>query len=80
MMLSRLPDGDASGTDAGERTARVVAWVLALPNGDAVLVPLATAATAPIVTTMDNVCARWARLLDAELAPVPPRYSLHLAA
>lgn len=71
MMLSR------HGSGAGDSAGQVVAWVMALPNGDAVLLSLEQAGTAPFLTTMDNVRRRWTALLDAELAPVTPRHSRH---
>lgn len=69
--------------DSGS-TGRVSAWVLALPDGAAVLLPTDEGALAgpprPILTTLPNVRRRWARLMEAELVQVAGREALHTAA
>jgi hypothetical protein len=62
-----------------EGTGRVVAWVLALPNGDALLVFADEPGGRPIVTTLASVRRRWADLMDAELVRVAGRKALGLA-
>src|SRR4029453_15913541 len=64
-------DDDGSGD--------VVAWVFALPNGDALLVPIAISGGRPLLTTLANVRRRWAALMEAELVQVAGRRSLRLA-
>ncbi len=66
----------ATGTEPG----RLIAWVIALPDGDAVLMPLDGPDRRPILTTLRGVRRRWARLLGADLVQVAGREALHLAA
>jgi hypothetical protein len=58
----------------------VAAWVVALPDGGAVILSDAGDGPAPIVTTMDNVRRRWTKLMDAELVRVARRPPVRLAA
>jgi hypothetical protein len=58
---------------------QVVAWVLVLPNGDALLVFADQPAARPVVTTLSSVRRRWADLMDAELVQVAGRRALRLA-
>jgi hypothetical protein len=51
-------------------------WVVALPDGDAVVLP---AAGRPIFTTLVAVRRRWAPLMNAELVQVAGRDALHTA-
>jgi hypothetical protein len=60
---------------------QVAAWVVALPDGTAVLLPTTGSAgqpANPVLTTLRNVRRRWARLLEAELVQVAGREALHL--
>jgi hypothetical protein len=66
---------DASGTERG----RLVAWVVALPGGDAVVLPVDGPDKRPVLTTLRGVRRRWARLLGATLVQVAGREALHLA-
>ncbi|MEV7229463.1 MULTISPECIES: hypothetical protein [Polymorphospora] len=60
---------------------RVAAWVVALPDGAAVLLPTEDGPQArPILTTLHQVRRRWSRLLQAELVQVAGRRAQHLAA
>jgi hypothetical protein len=58
---------------------QVVAWVLALPGGDALLMPIGSPGGRPVLTTLGNVRRRWAALMEAELVQVAGRRSLRLA-
>jgi hypothetical protein len=60
-------------------TGEVVAWVFALPSGDALMVPIATPGGRPLLTTLANIRRRWAALMEAELVQVAGRRSLRLA-
>ena len=59
---------------------RVVAWLVALPDGGAFLLPVDGAGARPITTTMANVRRRWVNVLEAELVQVVGRQPVHLAA
>ncbi len=61
-------------------TGQVVAWVFALPDGAAILLPVGDQAGDPIRTTVRSAGRRWARLWDAELIALDDRDGLHLAA
>ncbi len=65
---------------ADDGTGRVVAWVVALPDGAAVILPADGMDTRPMLTTLVSVRRRWARLMEAELVQVAGRDALHLAA
>ena len=71
LALYRRGDGGA-----GE----VVAWVVLLPHGDAILLPTDDPHGHSIRTTLDNVRRRWVDLMDAELVQVAGRRALNLAA
>ena len=61
---------------------QIAAWVIALPDGAAVLVPVGEGgdrSASPILTTLRSVRRRWVRLLGAELVQVTGREALHLA-
>jgi hypothetical protein len=66
---------DASGDEQG----RLVAWVIALPEGAAVVLPVDGPDKRPILTTLRGVRRRWARQLGATLVQVAGREALHLA-
>jgi hypothetical protein len=66
--LYRRAEGAAPGA--------VVAWVVALPDGDAVVLPTDAPA---IYTTLPDVRRRWAPLMRAELVQVAGRDALHTA-
>lgn len=66
-------------------SGRIAAWVIALPDGAAVLLPTEGGAPSygpprPILTTLPSVRRRWAGLMEAELVQVAGREALHLAA
>jgi hypothetical protein len=67
-------DGD------GDEPGRLVAWVVALPEGGAVLLPVDGPDRRPILTTLRGVRRRWARALGAKLVRVTGREALNLAA
>jgi len=54
----------------------VVAWVVALPDGNAVVLP---DRAQPIFTSLLEVRRRWAPLMGAELVQVAGRDALHTA-
>lgn len=61
---------------------RIAAWVLALPDGAAVLLPTTRddeQAARPVHTTVRNIRRRWARLFEADLVQVCGPEALHLA-
>jgi hypothetical protein len=60
-------------------TGRVVAWVVAMPNGDALRMPADQPGGRPVYTTLANIRRRWADLMDAELVQVAGRQALSLA-
>ena len=64
----------------GDEPGRLVAWVIALPDGGAVLLPVDGPDKRPILTTLRGVRRRWARALGAKLVRVTGREALHLAA
>jgi hypothetical protein len=74
LVLYRLVE-DGTGAVTGE----VVAWVLVLPGGRAVLVPAGPGILHPVVTTLAIVRRRWARSLDAELGQVQSQKIVPLA-
>ena len=63
-----------------ESGGRIAAWVIALPDGAAVLLSARDAHASPLRTTLANIRSRWAPLLDAELVQVIGRDAVHLAA
>ena len=67
---------DATADEPG----RLVAWVVALPEGGAVLLPVGGPDNRPILTTLRGVRRRWARALGAKLVRVTGREALNLAA
>ncbi len=71
-LYRRRSEGGAAGS--------VVAWVVALPDGAAVLLPADGHDIHPMFTTLVNVRNRWARLMRAELVQVAGRDALHMAA
>jgi hypothetical protein len=79
LLVEDEPDVLALYRPNDEEAAKVVAWVLVLPDGGAILVPVDEPGGRPIVTTLDNVRRRWTRLMDAELVQVAGRRSLRLA-
>jgi hypothetical protein len=58
------------------RPGEVVAWVVALPDGNAVVLP---DRAQPIFTSLLEVRRRWAPLMGAELVQVAGRDALHTA-
>jgi hypothetical protein len=72
-------EGDSPTDDS---PGHVAAWVIALPDGAAVLLPtggLTGQPVSPVLTTLRSVRRRWARLMEAELVQVAGREALHLA-
>ncbi|GLH95878.1 hypothetical protein [Phytohabitans aurantiacus] len=68
--LYRRGDRDTAG--------QVVAWLLVLPDGNAILQPTEGTPARPILTTLHSVRRRWIRLLDAELVQVVGRQAQHM--
>lgn len=64
--------------DHGGGGGRVVAWLIALPGDDAVLLPVEDAPSRPIVTTLESVRRRWLRLLESELVQVVGPQAQHM--
>jgi hypothetical protein len=57
---------------------RVVAWLIALPGDDAVLIPVDDTSRRPIITTLRSVRRRWLRLLESELVQVVGPQAQHV--
>lgn len=77
--LYHLGEGDSPIRDS---PGHIAAWVIALPDGAAVLLPTAGGPgrpVSPVLTTLRNVRRRWARLMEAELVQVAGREAAHLA-
>ncbi|MFC0533648.1 hypothetical protein [Phytohabitans kaempferiae] len=64
---------DESGTGG-----HVVAWLMALPGDEAVLIPIGETPSRPIVTTLELVQRRWLRLLESELVQVMGPQAQHM--
>lgn len=78
---SSSPESPGYAAIGPAATGHVTAWVVALPDGAAVLLPTTGGAQArPILTTMHQIRRRWSRLMDAELVQVAGRQALHTAA
>ena len=69
-----------SAVDATHGTGTVIAWVVALTDGTAVLLPVGDPVGDPIRTTIHSARRRWAPLWDAELIAVDDAGDVHLAA
>jgi hypothetical protein len=79
LLVEDEPEVFALYRPGDDEVASVVAWVLALPDGGAILVPIDEPGGRPIVTTLENVRRRWAPLMEAELVQVAGRQALRLA-
>ena len=66
---------DATADEPGQ----LVAWVVALPEGGAVLLPVDGPDRRSVLTTLRGIRRRWSRALGAKLVRVTGREALHLA-